>query len=297
LLAETVRECFIGTGTPLVVTDALRDWPLFAQFAADETTALEKLSTRFGKDVVIINDRAPARHADAQRGRPQVSLRTTVTEYCAYCVNQSHQEASSAPRFYLNGWRAFNDHEELQNDCPMPYFMRDADLTRDIMAQIDAQLFDRSGASLRQSPPWYEGMCRALWKLFVGPMGTVTRLHCDAGDAHGWLAQLTGTKLFVLFSPNDTAALAPIAGETETVQSDVDPLACACDMSAWPTGATPFIAVVKPGEAVIIPRGWWHYAASMGTSATAQCNFYNEWNAAALTATVVRQIKGYKGKH
>lgn len=29
----------------------------------------------------------------------------------------------------------------------------------------------------------------SLNKLFVGPAGTITRLHYDAKDAHGWLAQ------------------------------------------------------------------------------------------------------------
>lgn len=41
----------------------------------------------------------------------------------------------------------------------------------------------------------------------MGPPGTVTRLHYDAGAAHGYLGQVVGRKLFVLFPPTDTPFL------------------------------------------------------------------------------------------
>ncbi|WP_442514448.1 cupin-like domain-containing protein, partial [Pseudomonas promysalinigenes] len=44
-------------------------------------------------------------------------------------------------------------------------------------------------------------------QVFMGPPGTVTRLHCDAGAAHGYLGQVVGRKLFVLFPPTDTPFL------------------------------------------------------------------------------------------
>jgi hypothetical protein len=66
------------------------------------------------------------------------------------------------------------------------------------------------------APPggeWWRGVSGSLSKLFLGPAGTVTRLHYDAGDAHGWLAQLWGAKLFVLFPPSDTPHLGRMAQE------------------------------------------------------------------------------------
>ena len=41
----------------------------------------------------------------------------------------------------------------------------------------------------------------------MGPAGTITRLHYDAGSAHGYTGQVQGRKLFVLFPPSDTPYL------------------------------------------------------------------------------------------
>ena len=252
---------------------------------------------------MTVNDRAPARHADARRHRAQASVAVTLETHCEYVrsLHDHHPGALLAPPFYLNGWRAFNAHPELKRDCPAPYFMEDVDLTADIMQQIDEQVFRRARPAGGQAPsdgavstPWYANAVAAMSKLFLGPAGTVTRLHYDAVDAHGWLAQVVGTKLFVLFPPSDTHALAPIPGETETVQSEVDPLACACGATDWPPGATPHVCVLSPGEAIVIPRGWWHYAAALDTSLTAQHNFYTEHNAAALAEMIVRKLRVQK---
>ena len=245
-----------------------------------------------------MNDRAPARHADARLGRAQVSVGVTLAAYCDYV--HSLRDAGESPPFYLNGWRAFNAHPELARDCPAPYFMADVDLTTDIMQQIDEQVFRRAQPACGQAPAdgggtaWYSNAVAAMSKLFLGPAGTTTRLHFDAVDAHGWLAQVVGTKLFVLFSPTDTAALAPIPGETETVQSEVDPLACACGSADWPPGVTPHVCLLAPNEALLIPRGWWHYAAALDTSLTAQHNFYTEANAAPLAGMIVRKLRLHK---
>ena len=41
----------------------------------------------------------------------------------------------------------------------------------------------------------------------MGPPGTVTRLHFDAARAHGYLGQVRGRKLFVVYPPSDTPFL------------------------------------------------------------------------------------------
>ena len=77
--------------------------------------------------------------------------------------------------------------------------------------QVDAQLLRGTGGASGGS--WYRRMGASLFKLFLGPAGTVTRLHADAGDAHGWLAQLWGAKLFVLYPPTDAPHLRLIPTE------------------------------------------------------------------------------------
>ena len=64
---------------------------------------------------------------------------------------------------------------------------------------------------------WGPSISTSLSKLFMGPMGTATRLHYDAGDAHAWLGQIQGRKLFVCFSPHDSKHLYTL--ETEVLPS------------------------------------------------------------------------------
>ncbi len=98
--------------------------------------------------------------------------------------------------------------------------------------QLDACLFRRAAAA---PPPdaaaagaWWAGMSASLRKLFLGPRATVTRLHYDAGDAHGWLAQLWGAKLFVLFPPQDTPLLARIPEEARNDMASGGCVVCVC---------------------------------------------------------------------
>ena len=80
-----------------------------------------------------------------------------------------------------------------------------------LFAQLDNQLLRGTGTS--SSGAWYHRMSATLFKLFLGPAGTVTRLHADAGDAHGWLAQVWGAKLFVLYPPTDAPHLRVLRNE------------------------------------------------------------------------------------
>jgi hypothetical protein len=105
-----MTACLSGGGTPLVVTDALGGWPLAQQAGGDPLRALDLLCARYGGDTVVANDRAPARHADASRGRAQRSVRTTLREYVAYVRQIASGHPLPAPPLYLNGWRAFSDH-------------------------------------------------------------------------------------------------------------------------------------------------------------------------------------------
>mmetsp|Transcript_16977 Transcript_16977/g.32524 ORF Transcript_16977/g.32524 Transcript_16977/m.32524 type:complete len:118 (+) Transcript_16977:2092-2445(+) len=108
--------------------------------------------------------------------------------------------------------------------------------------------------------------------------------------------QVAGRKLFVCFSPNDTQYLYQMESEVETSQSPVDPLAP--DHSQFPEykKATPFVFILHPGEVILIPKGWWHYAVALETSITAQRNWYHAAsNGKDFVKFVVKQVE--KAKH
>ena len=95
--------------------------------------------------------------------------------------------------------------------------------------------------------------------------------------------------------PDDAPALRVIEGETETAQSAVDPLdlsrgARVASAKFW-TEARPVVFTLEPGEAAVIPRGWWHYAVAIDHGWTVMRNFYHAGtNAAALVRAIAGKL-------
>jgi chloride channel 7 len=90
--------------------------------------------------------------------------------------------------------------------------------------------------------------------------------------------------------------LFPIDGEVETVQSAIDPLAppeaLRKQRRAYFEDARPVVFVVHPGEVVLCPRGWWHYAVALDHSVTVMRNFYNaNTNVNALVGTIIAKAR------
>jgi len=326
-----------GIGEPVLVKDGGREWT-----RSETWTTLDGLrSSPLGERMARCNDRAPARHADANEdaslipgaevhGTKQRTCELPFREFLEYVLkrpslrltrsNALDELAKADAPFYCNGWRAFERSDGFIRDAhinrasfdgtietateafPQPYFMDRADTTRAIATQARLAFMEKMyppgqdrAASARLAA---DALDASLWKLFVGPTGTITRMHQDAGDAHGWLGQVTGRKLFILCPPSDAPYLRKIPGEKETSQSFVDPLdflgddreGRAKNALFWEE-ASPVVCILHPGEIVLIPRGWWHYAASLDPSVTAMKNFYDvDTNVASL----VRILAGRK---
>ena len=272
-----------------------------------------------GSARALCNDRAPARHADARdrEAGKQRTVSTSVSDFARYVAARPGIDdgvdalrAADAP-FYMNGWRAFDANEpaggegsrpgpsssprsvaDVANEAfPPPYFATRADHSREIMLAAHRALFPRVPDVVAET--FAGNFSRTLSKMFVGPAGTVTRLHQDAGDAHAWLGQAAGRKLFVLCPPADAAHLRVLPGERETAQAEDDPLDRRRESVEKSAGywrdATPVVCVLEPGEVALVPRGWWHYAVALEPSWTVMRNFYEaRTNAEALVKTVAK---------
>jgi len=95
--------------------------------------------------------------------------------------------------------------------------------------------------------------------------------------------------------------LNPLKTEIETVQSPIDPLHPWNKEEGEEEGerykkeGKPIAVIVNPGEAVVIPEGWWHYAVSLDESITVQRNFYHaNTNAKGLVQMVLKTAAGLK---
>jgi len=90
-------------------------------------------------------------------------------------------------------------------------------------------------------------------RLWLGPKGTITPLHCDAINV--LFVQITGSKKFVLAPSHEVVHIY----NERSLFSSVDP-ACV-DAAAFPDAVDiRWRAVeVEAGDILFIPLGWWHW--------------------------------------
>lgn len=188
---------------------------------------------------------------------------------------------------------AEDGHLTVTDAFPSPKFTSNCDQVREIVTMTHQALIPNAPPGMGEEMA--TSLSGSLSKVFVGPCGTVTRLHQDCANAHAWLGQASGRKLFVCFPPSDAAHLDVINGEKETRQSTIDPLAPKdAQPRGYLTNASPTVFVLEPGEVVLVPCGWWHYAAALDPSVTVMRNFFTASppsNHVDLVGTIIQRAK------
>jgi hypothetical protein len=96
--------------------------------------------------------------------------------------------------------------------------------------------------------------------LWLGSAGTVTPLHHDVENV--LFVQLHGTKSFRLVSPYQSHRVY----NNVSVYSDVDAQNPDPDVHGRFLGVAQLQTLVRPGEALFIPVGWWHHVESLEPS-------------------------------
>jgi hypothetical protein len=109
---------------------------------------------------------------------------------------------------------------------------------------------------------------RLTWEFaFVGPANTVTGLHHD--DSNNWFCQVRGTKEVLLFGPAQTRHLSPgrkFDWGTTLSDTDITRLANRSRPSVAFDRARGLYARVEAGDALFIPKRWWHAVVAMEPS-------------------------------
>ena len=106
-------------------------------------------------------------------------------------------------------------------------------------------------------------------RIWIGTKGNVTPLHYDR--CHGLLAQITGSKKFVLFAPTDTRNLYPY--ESTHVMSHASKVNLQKmdnnkteELKSYPKFKNieeKYEVVIEPGNILYTPTGWWHDVTSL----------------------------------
>ena len=229
---------------PVVLTDAQRGWPARSKWT------FEWMASRYGEEMMPCSDLAPFfRHCD--RGDIR-TVQAPLKEFVRYVLGQPsafHGLAVEGRVFYANGWAPFLDHPEL-------------------LADVSDRLY-----CVSDSIPAGDGPAKvfnaSLTKIFMGPAGTVSRLHHDTYATHVWLSQIRGRKQFICYPPSDTKFLHSFpVDEADGRTSLFDP--SSADYAKFPEArrAQAYSVVVEEGETVVLPARWWHWAKSLTPSIT-----------------------------
>ena len=120
-------------------------------------------------------------------------------------------------------------------------------------------------------PPYVAGAPWLSAKLWISATGMVSYMHRDLAD--NLHVQVVGHKRFTLVSPGQSAMLYPRR------LSDSIPNGCAVDIEhpdveRFPRSRSlqPMVAELAPGDAIYIPRRWWHHVRTL--EASASVNFW-----------------------
>ena len=107
--------------------------------------------------------------------------------------------------------------------------------------------------------------------IFFGPIGTVSPLHTDPHD--NLLCQVFGTKYVRLHDPLDSQFLYPTGGRLTGNSTDLPD-----DLTVWDDEtshtfplyhqARQYETILRGGDCLYIPRGWWHFVKSESPSAS-----------------------------
>lgn len=113
--------------------------------------------------------------------------------------------------------------------------------------------------------PYFDNTRYVISNAWIGGAGIVSPLHHDS--MHNIFMQLRGRKRFILFSPADSANLYPYPADSKIPHMsrlDIDHV----DHDRYPLfeQAEAIEVVVKRGDSLYIPQGWWHQVYSLTTS-------------------------------
>ena len=133
--------------------------------------------------------------------------------------------------------------------------------------------------------------------LWIGPGGNRSLLHYDAW--HSFLAVFSGQKRFTVYHPAETRYLHQFGvfdikalREGRTMDSRVDPVHVQKKYLHSVGQVTGFEGVIKPGEALFIPAGTWHYVESHGLNIALNFFFHARigglWNESPLKEYVFK---------
>lgn len=238
-------------GTPLVITGAIDDWPALMGERAWRRPGYLLSRTFGGRRLVPVE--VGRSYTDAGWGQRIITFGEFLREYLMRAGEAKGNDGIG----YLAQHDLFAQIPALRNDILIPDYC----FTNSPPAPtLQSRQSGEKEVSQLEEP---------LLNAWFGPAGTVSPLHTD--PYHNILCQVVGKKYVRLYSPDQGEAMYPRGIEAGGVDmsntSEVDA------EGEWLTESFPLFTharyvetVLKEGECLYIPVGWWHYVRSLTVS-------------------------------
>lgn len=232
-------------GGPIVIIDALEDWPARRGNRAWSRMSYLLARTMGGRRLVPVE--VGRSYTDEEWGQKIVTFREFLDDF----LIKKHGSNIG----YLAQHDLFSQIPALRNDIYIPDYC-----------------YTSPPPPLRK-PPGKEvtHLEEPLLNAWFGPAGTVSPLHTD--PYHNILCQMVGKKYVRLYSPEESARLYPKGvgvdgidmSNTSNVDAEGEENKTHQQFPLFREAAY-FETILEEGECLYIPVGWWHYVRSLTVS-------------------------------
>ncbi|MCJ1381377.1 hypothetical protein MMC17_004487 [Xylographa soralifera] len=242
-------EKHLEKSLPIVITEAIEHWPALHERPWSDASYLLDCTLGGRRLVPVELGRS---YTDDGWGQTIITFREFMD---TYLLDSNHDKIG-----YLAQHDLFAQIPSLRHDISVPDFC----YTDPPPPQAGTPLATKVTPHLEEP----------LLNAWFGPAGTISPLHTD--PYHNILCQVVGQKYIRLYSPSQTKNLYPrgvedgidmsntsqVPVELVEMQLEDDPEGEFCLF-----GDAPYVeTIIREGECLYIPVGWWHYVRSLTVS-------------------------------
>ena len=245
---------------PVVVTDALQEWPAMKRWTP------QFFKEEFGSMKFTIKGSEYGQKGHESDGGTEFTMSDFIDRVLA--------STDEAPAPYFRNRILYDHFPSLKQDIePLPEYFRPNWLE-------DRYLIKRIGEVLNRG---------AAIEIYIGGKGgAFPVLHYDGAGTHAFLMQIYGRKLYIIYPPEQEEFLyaSPLKPNLSLVNNAEVP-----DLKKFPlfAKAEPTTLILEPGELLFVPSHWWHTAKMLTPSITISINSLNESNWHELVEYVAKR--------
>ena len=248
---EEFVKSYLNANRPVVVADAMIEWPALSKWTPDF------FRKEFGSRTTEIDGKS-----------------ITLDEF----IDQVEHATDDNPAPYLlatdAGGKLADQFPELMKDLgPFPPFIEPNWLAENYLIPSFTERAHRGAA----------------WELFFGGRGAGYILHWDNLYFHAFSFQIYGEKEWVFYAPDQTPFLYPKADRWNL--SKVNPFAPDLEEYPLFAKAKPIRYMAQPGDMLFAPCGWWHATKMHGMSISASVNTANASNWSRVATEIFKKLK------